>query len=133
MVRNQALACNTRRENGVTVISRGNSGSRTRPRRTDPSGATTCRTTAPSGAPRSWTVMFVSDPSALVRNPAFRTKMVLVLLAASNAAAFNLGAFQRLRVAAPGRPVPAGAKAVAAASLLLWVAVVVCGRLIAYV
>jgi hypothetical protein len=67
MVRNQALACNTRRENGVTVISRGNSGSRTRPRRTDPSGATTCRTTAPSGAPRSWTVMFVSDASALVR------------------------------------------------------------------
>jgi hypothetical protein len=78
-------------------------------------------------------LMFVSDASALVRNPAFRTKMILVLLAILNAGAFNLGAFQRLRAGAGDRPVPAVAKAVAAASLLLWAAIVVCGRLIAYV
>ena len=76
-------------------------------------------------------LMFASDASALVVNPAFRAKMVLVPLAVLNALAFELGWFRRLR-AAPATPVPALAKVFAGASLGLWSGVIVCGRLIAY-
>jgi hypothetical protein len=77
-------------------------------------------------------LLFAADAAALVQNPAFRTKMVLVPLAALNALAFQVGWFGRLR-ADPAARVPAVAKAFAAVSLGLWIAVIVCGRLIAYV
>jgi hypothetical protein len=76
-------------------------------------------------------LMFIADASALVGNPAFRAKMVLVPLAALNALTFELGWFRRLR-AEPSVPTPPLAKAFAGASLGLWMAVIVCGRLIAY-
>jgi hypothetical protein len=79
----------------------------------------------------SGALLFVSDASALVVNPAFRTKMVLVPLAVANALTFEVGWFRRLR-ADPAAPVPPAAKAFAAASLGLWAGVIVCGRLIAY-
>lgn len=80
----------------------------------------------------SGSLMFIADATALAENPAFRTKMVLVPLAALNALTFNIGWFRRLR-ADPATPVPRVAQVFAAASLGLWIAVIVCGRLIAYV
>lgn len=77
-------------------------------------------------------LLFISDASALAANPAFRAKMVLVPLAALNALTFQVGWFRRLRVE-PSAPIPPVARAFAAASLVLWTAVIVCGRLIAYV
>jgi hypothetical protein len=77
-------------------------------------------------------LLFAADATALSANPAFRTKMVLVPLAVANALAFQAGPFRRLR-AEPSAPVPPVAKAFAASSLALWIAVIVCGRLIAYV
>lgn len=77
-------------------------------------------------------LLFASDAAALSGNPAFRTKMVLVPLAVANALAFQAGWFRRLRAESPARAPPA-AKVFAAVSLGLWIAVVVCGRLIAYV
>jgi hypothetical protein len=76
-------------------------------------------------------LMFSADAAALVENPAFRLKMVLVPLAVANALVFEAGGLRRLR-ADPRAPVPRAARAFAAASLALWAAVIVCGRLIAY-
>jgi hypothetical protein len=77
-------------------------------------------------------LMFAADASALAANPAFQVKMVLVPLAVANGIFFELTLFRRIR-AAPNDEVPLRAKVFAAASLALWVAVIVCGRLIAYV
>ncbi len=68
-------------------------------------------------------LLFMSDATAIAANGAFRLKLVLIVAAVLNALAFNLGAFRH----SPQAPV------FAAASILLWVGVVVCGRLIAYV
>jgi hypothetical protein len=51
--------------------------------------------------------------------------------AAVNAAAFHASGL--LRQQQPGDPVPLRLKLQAAASILLWVGVVICGRMIAYV
>jgi hypothetical protein len=88
----------------------------------------------------SGSLLFAANASALVVNPAFRPKMVLVLVGALNAAVFHLAPTRRLlgeggAAGSPGapRPVPLAAKALAAVSLCVWTAVVVLGRLIAYV
>jgi len=97
----------------------------------------------------SGVLMFVVDAPALVGNTAFVTKMALLGLVACNAAAFHLGPGrawaaweQPERSGHHGQPgegvagataVPPGAKLHAAASLFLWISIVGCGRLIAYV
>jgi len=69
--------------------------------------------------------MFASQPLELLPNAAFQAKMLLVFLAGANAAAFHLrGSLERGDTLAKGQ---------AAASLALWLAVLACGRLIAYV
>ena len=77
-------------------------------------------------------LMFSADASALVANAAFRAKMVLVPLALLNGLALEVGWFRRLRQE-PARHIPAAARVFAAVSLALWIGVIVCGRLIAYV
>lgn len=67
-------------------------------------------------------VLFAADATTLAGSWLFGTKLVLILLAGANAAAFELLKGRR----GPG-PV------FAAASLSLWVAVAVAGRMIAYV
>jgi hypothetical protein len=78
-------------------------------------------------------LLFLADPAELAGNPAFRAKLVLIVLAGCNAAAFHLGVFRSVsawdRDAEPPRP----AKAAALLSLALWTGVVSAGRLIAYV
>lgn len=69
-------------------------------------------------------VMFGSQPDELLSNNAFLLKMALVLAAGVNAAGFHLrGGVQRL---------DALARAQTALSLGLWLAVIICGRWIAY-
>lgn len=69
--------------------------------------------------------MFASRPGELIANSAFAVKIALLLLAGANAAAFHLrGSLARS---------DALARAQALASALLWLAVLACGRLIAYV
>lgn len=77
-------------------------------------------------------LLFAADAAALVGNAAFQTKMVLVPLAVANALVFQAGWFGRLRRLGPAAPLPPVAKVFAAASLALWAAVIVCGRMIAY-
>ena len=70
-------------------------------------------------------LMFAGQPAELLANRAFVIKMGLVLLAGLNAALFHArGSLQRL---------DRSARALTVVSLGLWLAVIICGRWIAYV
>lgn len=71
-------------------------------------------------------VMFAADAAALAGSGAFRWKLLLIALALANAAAFRL--LWRGRLADP----PPAARAMALASLLLWLGIATLGRMIAY-
>ena len=70
-------------------------------------------------------LMFAGQPAELLANRAFVIKMGLVLLAGLNAALFHArGSLHRL---------DRSARALTVVSLGLWLAVIICGRWIAYV
>jgi len=75
-------------------------------------------------------LLFAAQAADMLRNPVFLLKMGLVAVAGLNALAFHLGTWWRSR--GSGAPTPA-ARLNAALSLLLWVAVIACGRMLAYV
>jgi hypothetical protein len=69
-------------------------------------------------------LLFISGATELAAHPAFRVKLVLILIAGVNAIVFHArGGVRRQDVAA---------RAQAAASIVLWVSVLTSGRLIAY-
>lgn len=75
-------------------------------------------------AAASGLMMFATQPAELLANRAFTIKMLLLTCAACNAAWFHgRGSLDRLDTVAKLQMV---------VSMLLWVAVVVCGRFIAY-
>jgi hypothetical protein len=78
-------------------------------------------------------LMFASDASTLVSNRAFVLKMMLLMLAGTNAAAFHLGAFRTAERWDQGVTAPLSARLHAGASMAIWLAIVSCGRMIAYV
>jgi hypothetical protein len=76
--------------------------------------------------------MFVAHASDLMSNPVFVVKICLILLAGANAGLLHAGALRSAdRWDVDVMPPPA-ARAAAAASLLLWISVIACGRLLAY-
>jgi hypothetical protein len=77
-------------------------------------------------------LMFVSEASDLVGNRAFVIKMLLLMLAGANAGAFHLGSFRNAELWDQNTPAPTSAKLHAFASMLIWVGVITCGRMIAY-
>lgn len=78
-------------------------------------------------------LMFIAHAGELVSNPAFIAKMALLMGAALNAALFHAGVFRGAAGWNTDVPVPAAARLHAAASLLIWIAILACGRLLAYV
>lgn len=79
------------------------------------------------------TILTTAEPRRELLNPVFITKMALIVVIVLSSLAF-LGVVRRQAVAwgeAPSSQIPA--KLLAITSLLGWVAVVVCGRWIAYV
>ena len=76
-------------------------------------------------------MLFSAEASSIAENPVFRLKMLLIVVGLANVAAFEI-------VAKPGisgwtgAGVPVAARVSGAASLALWAAVAVFGRLIAY-
>ncbi|MBL0418947.1 hypothetical protein JI739_01185 [Ramlibacter sp. AW1] len=75
-------------------------------------------------AAASGLLMFSSQPAELLANGAFRLKMLLLAAAACNAAVFHLRrSLERL---------DAGARMLMVVSTLIWLAVIACGRWIAY-
>jgi hypothetical protein len=75
-------------------------------------------------------LLFVADPLALLANRVFLLKLGLILAAGLNALAFHVGPYPGAD--AWGDRSPARAQLHALLSLALWIAVVACGRLIAY-
>ena len=90
--------------------------------------------------PWSWAALLLIVPSGLrmfstqpelLDNTAFLLKLALIGAAGGNALAFHIGPWQSA-AHWPDKP-PRRARLHAALSLLLWIAVIACGRLLAYV
>ncbi|MBU2583620.1 MAG: hypothetical protein KJ622_18080 [Alphaproteobacteria bacterium] len=80
-------------------------------------------------------LLFASDAIEFAANPAFQAKMALILLAGLNAAVFQYRASrcEADREAIADTSQTSGMRLQAAISILLWLSVIVAGRLIAYV
>ena len=76
--------------------------------------------------------MFVAHAGDLMSNPVFAVKMCLILLAGANAGILHAGVFRSAGQWDVDVMPPLAARAAAAASLLLWISVIACGRLLAY-
>lgn len=76
--------------------------------------------------------MFATHASDFIGNPAFITKMVLLLVVGTNAALFHVGAYQGAAAWDTVVSAPVLARLQAVLSLGLWIGVISCGRLIAY-
>lgn len=79
----------------------------------------------PSGA-----TMFAADAATLVNSATFRTKLLLIILALTNAIAFRY--FWQNRIEQWDESAPVWGQLMAAASLMLWLSVAALGRWIAY-
>ncbi|MBL8385204.1 MAG: hypothetical protein JNM90_19120 [Burkholderiales bacterium] len=77
-------------------------------------------------------LLFLAHAADLIGNRVFVVKMCLIGAAGANAAAFHGGAWGRAHLWEVGRAAPAPARLFAGLSIALWVAVIACGRWIAY-
>ena len=77
-------------------------------------------------------LMFSAHASDFLSNRAFYLKMGLLLAAGLNAAYFHVGPYQSVKAWDVDVPAPPLAKASVALSLVLWLGVITCGRLLAY-
>jgi hypothetical protein len=77
-------------------------------------------------------LMFTAHATEWAASPVFRLKLILLAAAALNAALFHRGAFRSVGVWNRDVTAPATAKCAAVVSLLLWLGVISCGRLLAY-
>ena len=77
-------------------------------------------------------VLFSSEAVKVHANPAFRLKMLLIILAGVQALIFQRTAYRHIASWDEGT-VPLGAKFAASASLILWTGVVAAGRFIGFV
>lgn len=76
--------------------------------------------------------MFVAHAGEFIANPVFALKICLILAAGVNAAVFHAGVYRGASDWDVNRTPPLAARLAAALSLLLWVSVIACGRLLAY-
>jgi hypothetical protein len=104
--------------------------------------STSVRALARSLLPWAWVALLLVVPSGVAMfsahatefaaNPALRVKLVLLVSAGVNALAFHRGVFRSVAAWDQHVPTPGAAKASAALSLAIWIGVISCGRLIAY-
>ena len=80
----------------------------------------------------SGTFFLMNAPDQYVYNPAFHLKMLCVILAGANAVLFYLTMFRRVKGLEPGAQEPVLTKLSGAVSLVLWITVIVCGRMITF-
>jgi hypothetical protein len=76
-------------------------------------------------------MMFAAHATEMAENPAFRLKLLLILAAVLNAAAFHRWPFKRVEPWELHAPTPAWAKVAAGVSLVCWTGAIACGRLLA--
>ena len=77
-------------------------------------------------------MLFTAEASHVVLNGAFLIKVALIALALLNVAWVEALVVPRIAGLPPLTPLPAPARYAAVASLVLWLAVAICGRAIAY-
>jgi hypothetical protein len=77
-------------------------------------------------------MMFVAHATEMAGNPAFRVKLLLIGAALANAATFHRWPFRSVSRWDVAAPTPPAARFAAVASLALWIGVIACGRLLAY-
>ena len=78
-------------------------------------------------------LLFSAHPGELARNPAFQLKLGLIAAAGLNALAFHVFPYRGVDKWERALPAPPAARLHALLSILLWVGVISCGRLLAYV
>ena len=77
-------------------------------------------------------MMFSAHPQDFVENPIFQIKLTLIAAAGINAILFHIGVYRSVSEWNEGVSAPALAKGQAIVSLAIWIAVISCGRLLAY-
>jgi hypothetical protein len=77
-------------------------------------------------------LMFSAHAADFLGNRAFQVKMALLLSAGINAAIFHTGPYQSVAAWDTNAAAPPWAKASVALSIAIWVAIIACGRLLAY-
>ena len=77
-------------------------------------------------------MMFIAHASDFISNTAFVLKMSLIFAAGFNAIAFHLGPYRSVSEWDSHFATPAAAKIHALVSILIWMGVITCGRLLAY-
>lgn len=76
--------------------------------------------------------MFSAHPHDFVGNPVFQLKLTLIAAAAVNAYLFHTGVYRTVDEWDKGISAPALAQGQAMVSLVIWIGVISCGRLLAY-
>lgn len=77
-------------------------------------------------------LMFMTNAAVYFHNNYFRAKVVLLVLAAINVAAFELTAGRKVEQWGQARSAPPLGRAIAAVSLIIWVGIIVTGRMIGF-
>ena len=77
-------------------------------------------------------LMFSAHASDLIGNRAFQVKIGLLFAAGMNAIAFHTGPYQTVARWDTDAAAPLAARASVALSIVLWIGVIACGRLLAY-
>lgn len=77
-------------------------------------------------------MLFTANAAELIGNRTFLIKLLLLSLVATNALIYHAGTHQSVRAWDQNISPPRAARLSAALSLLLWVAIITAGRLIAY-
>lgn len=77
-------------------------------------------------------MFLVTAPDQYIFNPAFHLKLLFLAVAGLNAATFYLTSYRQVFGTVGALTVPRHARVIAAVSLGMWVAVIICGRLITF-
>lgn len=77
-------------------------------------------------------LLFITDAVSLAGNPVFWLKLSLIALGGANAMLFHWIAFKSAKSWDSYQSAPVAAKVNALASIILWLSVICCGRLLAY-
>ena len=77
-------------------------------------------------------MFLVTEPNQYIYNPSFHFKVLFMGLAGINVLVFYLAVFKKVKILAPGENTPRSAKIIGGVSLLLWIGVIVAGRLLTF-
>ena len=77
-------------------------------------------------------MLFAAEASHIVQNPLFRIKLILIVLGLINIGWFEIAVASKVRDLQPLTQMPAAARIIGVASIVIWLGVAASGRLIAY-